>query len=316
MFDSGAAIPSGYAAEPARWEDLADVAALMAAVDRADYGEVVFGEDFVRGEWERSRFDLTTDSVLVRDAGGIAVAFAEAFDEDVPEVLEGFGVVHPEHRGRGLGSAIVTAQETRGRLQAARTGAPVRLHTAVAAPDVAAQPLLESRGFRPVRSFFHMEISTEDVGEPPPPPTGVGIRPYEQPGDDSVLHHVLMDSFRGQWGHHDLTLDAWKESQPGWMDPSLTFLATADDQVVACVIGSELGEEGWVSQLAVLPAWRGRGIGPFLLRSAFAAFRRRGYTRVLLNVDTDNEAGAVRVYERAGMHARRRWDLYEKEIEP
>ena len=71
---------------------------------------------------------------------------------------------------------------------------------------------------------------------------------------------------------------------------------------------------GWVSSLAVRDAWRRRGIGEALLRAAFARFRERGMTTVVLNVDRDNTTGATRLYERAGMRLRRRWLVVAKTL--
>jgi ribosomal protein S18 acetylase RimI-like enzyme len=71
---------------------------------------------------------------------------------------------------------------------------------------------------------------------------------------------------------------------------------------------------GWVNSLAVRDAWRRRGIGEALLRAAFAAFRERGTTTVVLNVDRDNTTGATRLYERAGMRLRRRWLVVAKTL--
>ena len=120
---------------------------------------------------------------------------------------------------------------------------------------------------------------------------------------------------------------------------------TAPDDFVPEVRGAEQGDgplvvlchgfpETWYSWRHQLPALAGagyravavdmrgygetdqpEGIGSFLLRLAFAEFRRRGHERVLLNVDSENETGAVGVYERAGMHVRRQWDLYQKVIQ-
>ncbi len=66
------------------------------------------------------------------------------------------------------------------------------------------------------------------------------------------------------------------------------------------------GEWGWVETLGVRPAWRRRGIGQALLRSAFLAFFERGERTVALQVDAESPTGATRLYERAGMRV-----LYE-----
>ena len=55
------------------------------------------------------------------------------------------------------------------------------------------------------------------------------------------------------------------------------------------------------ARLGVRPAWRRRGLGEALLRSAFAELFTRGHRRVGLGVDTENVSGALRLYERVGM---------------
>jgi ribosomal protein S18 acetylase RimI-like enzyme len=81
------------------------------------------------------------------------------------------------------------------------------------------------------------------------------------------------------------------------------------------VTAAEAEGHGWIAELGVLEAHRHQGIGAVLLRQAFAALAARGQPRALLNVDAENATGAVRVYERAGMHVRRRWDVHGKEIQ-
>jgi mycothiol synthase len=311
-------VPSGYVAASARWDDLADVAALMADVDRVDFGETVFGKDFLRGQWQRPRFDLATDTLLLREAGGAVCAYAEAFDEDVPDVVEGLGVVHPDHREHGLGRALIEAQEGRAVQQATlRVAGPVRLRTATAAPDARAPELLLPRGFRRVRSFFHMEISLVDDRPAPEAPAGMAVRTFESGKDERPLYEVIQAAFRDTWnGDHASFEEWWQGQESSAFDAGLCFLALAGDEVVGAVQSSVHEGQGWVSHLAVLREHRGRGIGSFLLALAFDEFRRRGHQRVLLNVDSENETGAVGVYERAGMHVRRQWDLYEKMIQP
>ena len=64
--------------------------------------------------------------------------------------------------------------------------------------------------------------------------------------------------------------------------------------------------------LAVRPASRRTGLGLALLQSGFVALWRRGHTHVGLEVDSENETGATRLYERAGMKVTRRYATYEK----
>ena len=71
---------------------------------------------------------------------------------------------------------------------------------------------------------------------------------------------------------------------------------------------------GWIGVLGVRPRWRRRGLATALLHQSFRDFRRRGATRVGLGVDAENMTGAVRLYERVGMHVVRRNDTYEKRL--
>ena len=71
-------------------------------------------------------------------------------------------------------------------------------------------------------------------------------------------------------------------------------------------------EAGWVQGLAVRRPWRRRGLGLALLLHSFRELRARGREHVGLGVDGENTTGAVRLYERAGMHVARRSDTYNK----
>ena len=64
--------------------------------------------------------------------------------------------------------------------------------------------------------------------------------------------------------------------------------------------------------LGVVPEYRQRGLGQALLQHTFAEFAKRGFKAVGLGVDAENPTGAVRVYERAGMHVERTNLIFEK----
>jgi mycothiol synthase len=68
---------------------------------------------------------------------------------------------------------------------------------------------------------------------------------------------------------------------------------------------------GFVDLLGVHPEHRGRGIGTWLLLNAFARFAGAGLREAQLGVASDNPR-ALRIYERAGMHPRFRFDTYER----
>src|SRR5918996_3016240 len=110
-------LPEGLASRSPTRSDIDAAVSVIAASEEATQGVVdVIAED-VRSDWERPSFDLSSDAVVVTDAGRI-VAYAEVF----------FGRawvhVHPHHRGRGIGAAGLGWTEARGRGPPPRKGGP------------------------------------------------------------------------------------------------------------------------------------------------------------------------------------------------
>ena len=87
--------------------------------------------------------------------------------------------------------------------------------------------------------------------------------------------------------------------------PDLSLLALVDGAPVGFITAGLLRvhpldqKVGWISQVGVLPAWRGCGIATALMTTVLAGFARVGQAAVALHVRVDN-IEAVRVYERLG----------------
>jgi hypothetical protein len=61
------------------------------------------------------------------------------------------------------------------------------------------------------------------------------------------------------------------------------------------------------SSTAYRRALEAEGLGLVLLQSGLRALWQRGHTHVGLEADSENETGATRLYERAGMRVTRRY---------
>ncbi len=308
--------PEGNGLRPATSEDLNGVVELVVAYDVFDFGEPDFSAEFLRDEWARPRFDLQTDTWVVTGPGAEIVGYASAYDEDPHLVVDSWAVVHPEHPGRGIGELLLGLVETRAREHVPLAPAGVvRLQHAVTSTDEGHRALLVAAGFRLVRHYRHMEIDPRDRLEPPPPPDGIAVRAFLPGRDERALYSAIEESFRGEWCFVLEPFDEWvaQVTDEGF-DPGLWLLAEEGDEMAGLLVGKKWGERGWIDLVGVRPPWRRRGIGACLLGYGFAGFARRGFARVMLNVDAANETGATDLYERAGMRVRRRWDLYEKEL--
>jgi len=146
-------------------------------------------------------------------------------------------------------------------------------------------------------------------------PAAVAIRPFQN-GDERPVHETFEDAFSEHFGHAPRTFEDWAAHRlaPGAFDPGLWFVAVDRDEVVGALAGSVDAGAGLVDTLGVRAPWRRKGIGEALLRRSFAAFSGRGITRVTLFVDSENETGATRLYERVGMWVHRRYDNFEKRM--
>ena len=185
-----------------------------------------------------------------------------------------------------------------------------------ASTDEPATEAYRSSGFTVIRHAFSMRIELPERPVAVEWPEGVEVRRWRD-GDDPVFHSALQDAFSEHFGFEPRPYDEWLHAVNAQADTnrSLWFLALAGGEVAGVLVCSwhSSGDRtyGWVNELGVRNPWRRRGLGLALLRHAFAELGRLGANRVGLGVDAENVTGAVRLYERAGMHVTRRYDTWE-----
>lgn len=307
-------MPAGYEVRAPTSDDIDAIAGVLRADDIDDAGQPVLDADFVREQWSRGTFEPSTDGWVVLDGDDMIVAYGHvAIDE--PGTAESWGVVHPDHRGRGIGLTLFDLIEERA--QRLTEPPPQRFRHAANAGDRAAAALITSRGLRTVRHFWHMQIDPDASFDAGSAPEGITIGGIDPAVDLPSVHAILTEAFADDWGYHPEPLDRWTEdyaNSPSY-DPTLWLLARDDGKPVGALTANVFGERGWVGELGVTSSHRGRGIGAALLRRSFATFVDRGFRHVLLNVDAENPTGATALYERVGMRVVKRWDLWERSLE-
>ena len=211
-------------------------------------------------------------------------------------------VVHPDHRRRGIGSALLTEVLER---------APARVWAHGALPAAAA--LAARAGLTAQRELWRLRRSLELPLPEPQVPDGVRIRSFVVGADEAELLRVNNAAFawhpeQGGWTPDDVTA---REAEP-WFDAAGVLLAV-DQAAPEHVLGfhwtkvhpAGTGEAdadapvGEVYVLGVDPAARGRRLGPALTLAGLTHLRDLGLRAVVLYVEANNTA-AVRVYRDLG----------------
>ncbi len=309
-------LPEGYTAGAPTLADIGEIAALMAAAQWADLGTAEATAESLADDLKG--VDLATMAVLVRDEDGTAAAYADIIDR-AHSVVSVYGHVHPDHRGRGLGRWLVDWGERYAErvMPLADPGAMVVVQHFVPKEHAEARELLAGRGYEPVREVYEMTIDLRDAPAVSDAPGGFDVRAFRPGIDDRPAYEAMEDAFRDLWGRPQGSWERYRAMLDVLAaDPGLMLLAWDGDDLVGQCWARRLGDEAWIDALGVGRRWRGRGLGRFLLLSAFAALRERGVRTAMLNVDAENASGAARLYIRAGMRILRGHDVMRRVLRP
>ena len=144
----------------------------------------------------------------------------------------------------------------------------------------------------------------------------MSVRTFVPGQDEFKTWETVTHVFEEEWGMVLMPLEDWKTvkfTDPDF-DPALWWLAVVDEKIIGITLGYRRLKMGWISTVGVRREWRQQGIALALLHHAFGAFYALDRKSVGLGVDAQNPTGATRFYERAGMHAARVFDTYEKKL--
>ncbi|GAA4588872.1 hypothetical protein GCM10023194_41690 [Planotetraspora phitsanulokensis] len=196
----------------------------------------------------------------------------------------------------------------------------VRMDIAVYEQDAAMRAAAGERGFAPATSFHRMRI---DFPAPAPVPVPGASVETGSPGDRQLMrtaHGIQQEGFARHFGFVPRTFEEWVEAMEASSanDWNQLLVARLDGEPAAMLLGTDHFVEdancGYVRTLAVLPRFRGRGLGRLLLGHAFAADERRGRAGTILHVDSNNTTPALGLYLSVGMRPVLAIDVWRKEV--
>lgn len=288
-------LPEGLAARPLVPADARAVYEVMAAQELLDVGETVIEEADIVGDWQRPSFDLTASTVGVFDAPRM-VGYAE-----VSGAWHGDAAVHPDYRGRGIGTALARWMQETARARGCRViGMPVPQGSP-------GDRLLEALGYHVRWTSWVLELPPERTIPERVPPAGYTIR-EARPDEHRAAWHVTEDAFL-EWSDREKdSFEDWAANvvrRPGFEPWHLRVAVDPAGDVVGVAFLTVNETFGYVDKLATRADQRGLGLAQCLLVDAFAAARSHGCSRSELS--TDSRTGALGLYEKVGMQVTSVW---------
>lgn len=299
--------PEGFHFRKGVEPDLEAVATLVRAEEKHLRGKSEWGPSEMIDFWRRCDFDGGT--WIIETVDRQPVGFAASMQRDGE--TDCWAAVHPEFKGRGLSTALLTRVEKRARRQGSR-----KFKAGMFAENAPARTLFERLGFREVRRYYQMRIVFDRPPGPVAIPDGIELTAFRRE-DARAFHAAMNEAFEKEWGFVALPFEEWERTRLGApeTDTSLWFVARDHDEIAGAVrCDPEKYGGGWIGMIGVRSAWRKRGIGLALLQHAFAEFYRRGEPHVGLGVDAENPTGATRLYEKAGMRILTEDIVFAKEL--
>ncbi|MEV4754670.1 GNAT family N-acetyltransferase [Micromonospora sp. NPDC049559] len=192
--------------------------------------------------------------------------------------------VHPEHRGRGTGTALLTlAREHVLRLDARRIRAWAQAESLGFA---------RRHGFEPGRELRYSSLALRPAPPAPTVPAGVELAPLTDLTPELMYAaEVAAASDEPEDAPQDaIPFESWRYDV--WdnigLDRDASVAVLVDGEVVAFSLVKRDGERMWSDMTATRPEYRGRGLARLAKRGALHRAAERGVTVAYTSNDEAN----------------------------
>jgi mycothiol synthase len=182
--------------------------------------------------------------------------------------------------------------------------------------DKVMRSALESLGMQVIRTYWHMkrELTANDAVPISRPELAIRLVSGDQ--DMKTWWKLHQDAFSKHFGFAPRPMELWIEQTlaAGTLDPDACFILEYEGEPAGFVQLANANYHlngGYVDVLGVAHNFQGLGLGQTLLQHAINHSVTAGRTFIELNVDSGNESGALRLYEKLGFKPNSAWEQYE-----
>ena len=182
--------------------------------------------------------------------------------------------------------------------------------------DKVMREALESFGMEVIRTYWHMKRLLDPQAKSETTKDKFEIKLVSGQPDLEIWWALHQDAFSKHFGFAPRPMELWIEqtTSAGTMDPEGCFLAFYDGQPAGFVEMANANYHlngGYVDLIGVAHKFQSLGLGQLLLQHAINFSVDQGREFIELNVDTGNESGALKLYEKLGFKPNSSWVQYE-----
>ena len=248
-------------------------------------------------------------------------------------------LVHPDRWEKGIGMALLAWAEERATEDSAEAPQGIRtvLQTFCYEGEGDAIQLFKDRGFHKVREWTHFVLEMNEPPVVPPFAPPLTLREMDLDNDWDLVGPAMEEAFATHWGaippgsYETIPEENSQENKSGNEEetpedtsysnaPGYCFIILDGETVAGGVLCNaklvERADTGRIGSIFVRPRYRRQGLGRTLLLTAFDAFWKNGFRRIILDTDLKSFSNTASLYQSVGMKPYRSEFVYEKEIRP
>lgn len=182
--------------------------------------------------------------------------------------------------------------------------------------DQVMREALESFGMEVIRTYWHMKRLLDSQAKAETNKEDLEIKLVSSQADLETWWALHQDAFSNHFGFAPRPKDLWIEqtTSAGTMDPEGCFIGFYEGEPAGFVQLANANYHlngGYVDLIGVAHKFQGLGLGQVLLQHAINYSVDQGREFIELNVDTGNESGALKLYEKLGFKPNSSWVQYE-----
>lgn len=283
---------------PFRWADLPHIVSIWNAACRADGVPQPADPAALEAQWRARPGQAQHTITAWLDDEIIGYCWATPGESTATGAVQaqGSGRVLPQHRGRGVGAALVAGADA---LLAAvlPTGTPLMIERIVDVRLERDLRLLQAMGYAAAKRIVRMEITFTPAGIRPPRTTeGVRLQPFS-PADHAALFSACLGA----------------QADPRPYSAASQIACDAAGQVIGAAFAAADGDAGQIGHVFIRADYRREGLAGALVLAALRALHGAGLASASAWLDELAQPGVRALYELAGMRlaegteSRRRW---------